>query len=131
MGRLIARGATTTLERWDTNALRSRDHAFLGTVDDWFYKYLAGIKPAKPGYKEIDIRPYVPTGLNHASASIETPYGLVSSSWTRDTDGQLELEIVIPANTTAQVWVPGANVPVNAGSGMHRYTSQAQTVSGR
>jgi alpha-L-rhamnosidase len=119
----ISRGATTTLERWDPDKTRSRDHAFLGTVDDWFYKYLAGIKPGKPGYKEIEIRPYIPAELGHVAASIDTPYGLVSSSWTRQANGQVDLDVVIPANATAHVWVPGADMPVSAGSGKHHYNS--------
>ena len=130
-GDWIAHGATTTLERWDPDKTRSRDHAFLGTVDDWFYKYLAGIKPSKPGYKEIEIRPYIPLGLGQVAASIETPYGLVSSSWRRLVNGEIELDVVIPANTTAKIWVPGSSLPVQAGSGKHHYIGSAQTGSAR
>jgi alpha-L-rhamnosidase len=116
----LANGATTTWEQWKLQ-VRSRNHAFLGSVDDWFYKYLAGLQPAKPGYKEINIKPFVPEGLRSASASITTPFGLVSSSWTQEPNGIVTLKIAVPPNTVAHVWVPGANSPIHVGSGQHTF----------
>jgi alpha-L-rhamnosidase len=119
-GNWIAHGATTTWEQWATDdSVRSHDHAFLGTVDDWLFKYLAGIQPAAPGYQEINIHPFLPDGLNHVSASIKTPFGLVASSWTRVADDAIELTVEIPPNTTATVWVPGETLPSHVGSGRH------------
>lgn len=116
----IAHGATTTWEQWICDAsLRSRDHAFLGTVDDWFFKYLAGIQPAAPGYRKITIRPWLPKGLRKVSASIQTPLGLVSSSWTVEMNGVVVLTVVVPPNATAEVWVPDDSVPKQIGSGRH------------
>ena len=126
-GYWITKGETAACEQWDYDKLRSHDHAFLGTVDDWFFKYLAGIQPAQPGYKEIAIRPYVPSGLDSASASIDTPLGLVSSSWTRGTGDAVVLKVVIPANATAKVWVPGRTSPVRTGSGSYTYQGVAPT----
>jgi alpha-L-rhamnosidase len=118
----IARGATTAWEKWIYDAsLRSHDHAFLGTVDDWFFKYLAGIQPAAPGYKLINIRPWIPDRLQSVSASIDTPQGLVSSSWKRLVQGTVVLTVVIPPNATANVWVPGEPSPIQVGSGNHTF----------
>jgi hypothetical protein len=51
-GGWIANGATTTWEQWVCDAsLRSRDHAFLGTVDDWVFKYL-GHPASRAGLSE-------------------------------------------------------------------------------
>lgn len=123
----IANGATTTWEQWVCDAsLRSRDHAFLGTVDDWFFKYLAGIQPAAPGYRKITIKPWFPKGLRDASASIQTPLGLVSSSWTVKTKDAVTLTVVIPPNATAEVWVPGDSVPRHIGSGRHVFKGHVQ-----
>lgn len=121
-GYWIAHGGTTTWEQWnDDTSVRSHDHAFLGTVDDWFFKYLAGIQPAAPGYKIINIRPWIPDGLQSASASIDTPQGLVSSSWTHPTKNTFVLTVVIPPNATANVWVPGEQVSFQIGSGSHTF----------
>jgi alpha-L-rhamnosidase len=121
-GYWVSQGVTAACEQWTTGeTLRSWDHAFLGSVDDWFFKYLAGIQPAKPGYKEINIRPFVPEGLQSASASITSPFGLVSSGWTQESNGVVILKVRVPPNTVAHVWVPGASSPVHVGSGQHTF----------
>jgi alpha-L-rhamnosidase len=42
----------------------------------------------------------------------------VSSEWTKNDDGTLKLDVTIPANTSAEVWVPtlgkGASAPGGA-----------------
>jgi alpha-L-rhamnosidase len=58
-----------------------------------------------PGFKQIRIRPFVPDDLQHASASIKTVRGVISSSWKRAKDSFV-LEIEIPVNSTAKVSVP-------------------------
>jgi len=103
----IDNGATTLWEAWETNT-RSRDHAFLGSIEGWFYRDLAGIKPAAPGYARIAIRPHIPAGLDHVSASVRTVHGIVGSRWDQRND-ELRLAVTIPANTTAQVFVPAAS----------------------
>lgn len=120
-------GATTAFESFADDR-SSNNHAFLvGGLDAWFYKHLAGISPAKPGYEEIAIKPFVPSGLTHVSAQVRTVRGIVKSSW-RKKDGALELEVTIPANATASVHVPsgerGQDYAIHAvGSGRHRFTS--------
>lgn len=42
-----ALGATTMWEEWQ-NTSRSHDHAFMGTVDDWLYQRVAGIRRRRP-----------------------------------------------------------------------------------
>jgi alpha-L-rhamnosidase len=101
----IANGATALWEAWEANT-RSRNHAFLGTVDDWFYRYLAGIRLAAVGFSEISIHPYVPTQLAEASASMVTVSGTVSSAWTKSATGSIKLDITVPANAKATVDVP-------------------------
>lgn len=103
----IENGATTLWEAWETNT-RSRDHGFLGSIEGWFYRDLAGIRPAAPGYARIAIRPYVPAGLDHVSASVRTIHGTVASRWERRDDGLL-LVVSIPTNTTAEVFVPASS----------------------
>jgi alpha-L-rhamnosidase len=103
-GYQIGLGATTLWERWE-KVSRSYDHAFEGTIDDWFYRDLAGIKPAAPGYAKIDIEPHVPGGLDRAAATQQTAHGTVSSAWAK-TEHTLHLRATVPANTTATVHVP-------------------------
>jgi alpha-L-rhamnosidase len=85
--------------------MQSQNHAFLGTFDDWLYKYLAGLSASEPGYAAVRIKPFIPTGLSRASASVETPRGELKSQWERR-DGAIELTVTIPGNTPAEVHVP-------------------------
>ena len=105
-GYWVSQGANTSWETWaQLDPIQTLDHAFLGTVNDWLYHDLAGIEPAAPGYARIEIKPAVPSGLDHAAASMDTVRGRVSSSWRRF-GRSLALSVEIPANTTAEVSVP-------------------------
>jgi alpha-L-rhamnosidase len=97
-------GATTMWEEWQASA-RSEDHAFLGTVDDWLYQRVAGIEPAAPAYAKIAIKPYPVGDLTNAAGHVDSPFGQISSSWTRK-DGQFVLHVRVPVGTTAEILVP-------------------------
>lgn len=107
-GYMIENGATSMWEHWSLEA-RSRGHYFLGTVDDWFYHYAAGIKGSETtGYRDITIAPAVTEQLDWAKATTQTPYGPVSVDWKK-TDGVLSLESHVPVGSTAVVKLPAAN----------------------
>jgi alpha-L-rhamnosidase len=96
-GYWVEQGATSSWETWShTGLLQSENHAFLGTFDDWLYRYLAGIQATESGYPTLRIRPAVPAGLSNASATINTPRGKVASAWRRKA-GKLVLTVTIPA----------------------------------
>jgi alpha-L-rhamnosidase len=109
-GYMVEKGATTLWERWggykyfgpDMNSL---NHIMFGSVDEFFYKHLAGIKPASPGYERITIKPHILGDLESATASVETVRGLVSSKWLKD-GNSLTLEVTIPVNTQGEVSIP-------------------------
>jgi len=82
------------------------------------YEYLAGIKsdPRAPGFRHAIIRPYPAGDLSFVKASHKTPYGAIASSWKRD-GGAFTLDVTIPANTTATVWVPARDAAAVTESG--------------
>lgn len=107
-GYMIAEGATTLWERWEKltgPAMNSQNHIMLGSVDDWFYRVLAGLVPASPGGSLVRIRPHVLGDLTFVEGRIETPFGRVSSSWRR-TDESLSLDIEVPVGSAAEVGIP-------------------------
>jgi len=106
-GYQIGMGATTLWERWEylTEGMASFNHHMFDTVDEFFYKYLAGITPMSPGYRKISIRPCILGDLEWVNASIETVRGTVSSRWVKGTDS-LVLEVTIPVNSEAEICVP-------------------------
>ncbi|HLK59432.1 MAG TPA: family 78 glycoside hydrolase catalytic domain [Chthonomonadaceae bacterium] len=103
----IAHGATTLWESWDLDA-RSNDHYMFGTIDEWFYKYLAGIRPGKDGFKEFTIKPYLLGDLTYARAEVDTVRGEVSSSWKKLPNHGVDLEVTVPVNCAATLYVPSA-----------------------
>ena len=113
----ITMGATTIWERWDSikpdstfanPAMNSFDIPQLGSIGDWLYREVAGIDTYidGPGYKHIKIEPHIGNGLTNAQATLETYYGEVSSRW-EEQGTELKLDISIPANTKATVYIPG------------------------
>ena len=117
----LAKGATTPWEQWTYAAgMLTHDHAMFAGVSASLYTQLAGITPASPGYREIDIAPKVPPGLGHVAASIDTVRGTVSSAWTQ-TATTLRLDVRVPANATATVHVPiGDGQLVTAPTGVQK-----------
>jgi alpha-L-rhamnosidase len=111
----INQGATTIWERWNSYSkaegfnpqkMNSLNHYAYGAIGEWMYERIAGIAPLKAGYKVIRIAPQPRQPLNSASASLNTSYGKVSSSWVMIND-RFQLEVTIPPNTSAVVFVPG------------------------
>ncbi|HUC40480.1 MAG TPA: family 78 glycoside hydrolase catalytic domain [Gemmatimonadales bacterium] len=109
----ITRGATTMWERWDgirpdssfeDAGMNSFNHYAFGAVGDWMYRTIGGIQvdPQAPGGKRVGIAPRPGGGLTHASASLETGYGKVASSWKLD-DQRFVLAVSVPPNTMADV----------------------------
>jgi alpha-L-rhamnosidase len=104
----IEKGATTLWETW--TGKDSHSHPMFGSVCAWFFKGLAGINPDpdNPGFKHVIIKPNVVDELDFAKAKYESMYGEISSFWEYN-DGRFNLEVKIPANTTATVYIPGNN----------------------
>jgi len=128
-GYMVSQGATTVWESWGrktVNYAGEDSMTMLAGISRFFYNDIAGIgepdyygpQPVAPGYGHIAIKPHVLGDLKHASASIKTVRGIVSTSWKR-TDNSLTLEVAIPVNSTAKVSVPKIglkNVSVSEGN---------------
>ncbi len=95
----------TVCEFWSLK--QSKNHVMMGSIDAWFFKYIAGIRPdeTKPGYKHFYIQPYLPVNLNEATAQIETCRGNVVSGWERS-GNQLLFNYSIPFNTEVTILLP-------------------------
>ena len=105
----VKNGATTFLENWDLKATRdiSDNHIMFAEVVAWMHKGLGGIYPdeKQPGFKHIILKPYFPKGLNSFKATHDTPYGKITSSWTRK-GNILTYTAIVPPNTTATLQLP-------------------------
>lgn len=105
-GYMIKKGLTTLTESWDTS-LNSYNHFMLGHLMEWLYGDLVGIKPDPAGvaFSKSIIEPHPVLGVTWARASYDSIRGRISCSW-HETDNRFHMEVVIPANTTATVYVP-------------------------
>lgn len=105
--------------------MNSFNHYAYGAIGDWMYRVVAGIdtKQDAPGYKEIVIKPTVDQRLTEASAEYQTYYGKIKSSW-KLSNGKVQLDVEIPANTKATIYVPGGQ-PVEVGSGTYSFTGDS------
>lgn len=111
-GYMVEQGATTIWELWNSDtappeSMNSRNHFALGSVGEWFYGYLAGIKPdiEAPGFKQIIFAPKPVGDLEWANASLKTAYGKAAIKWKINKKG-LKVHLQVPANTTAKFEVP-------------------------
>ena len=111
-GYMVSKGATTIWERWDmdTRDPGMNSEALLiqaGNLDAWFYQCLAGINYdlQQPGFKNVIIHPRLVGDLAWVKAHHDSPYGRIASAWKRE-NGQLTMDITIPVNSTAIVYVP-------------------------
>ena len=87
--------------------MNSYNHYAYGAIGDWMYRTVAGIdtKTEAPGYKEIVIKPTIGGNLQNVGADYETNYGKISSHWKLD-NGNLSLDVEIPTNTKATIYIP-------------------------
>lgn len=121
-GYQLAKGATALTESWQALPNVSNNHLMLGHIMEWFYEGLAGISQAQNsvGYKSIVIRPQLAGDITHATASFQSPYGEIKSAWEK-TGNNFELNVTVPANSSAEIYLPGANKAIEAGSGNYNY----------
>lgn len=136
----VTMGATTIWERWDSmlpdgsinpGEMTSFNHYALGAVADWMQRTVGGLTPSAPGYRRMEIRPRPGGGLTHCQTSHQTPYGLAECAWKIE-DGEVDLNVVIPPNTTALVTLPGSDTPpIEVGSGVWHWSVPYQDPDAR
>ncbi len=110
----VKNGATTMWERWNgwtpeagfgDIGMNSFNHYAFGAVGEYLYGTVGGIRAGSPGYKTIVIRPAFEAGISWAKTSHECVHGRIATSWRRE-GAKATLEVVIPPNTCALVFVP-------------------------
>jgi alpha-L-rhamnosidase len=156
----VDRGATTVWERWDAikpdgsahtgdmdagssdggGSMLSFNHYAYGAMIDWVYRTVAGLGPKEPGYRVVAVAPRPAVGLEHAAASIDTPYGRLAIDWRLEGDAlQATLEVPfgvradldLPVTDASAVTVDGAPALGNIGSGTHVITVTAPAIARR
>ncbi|MQS76787.1 family 78 glycoside hydrolase catalytic domain [Companilactobacillus halodurans] len=115
----VKNGATTLWERWDSytkekgisaEAMNSFNHYSYGSIAQWLYKNLLGIKvdPSK-ATENIIIAPEIDrskqyndqTRITSVDGSFDSVYGLIKVSWFSDGSKLTDLKVTIPVNQSA------------------------------
>ena len=106
----IDQGLTTLPEFWNYTELwnglgRSRNHAMMGHVKEWLCRFVMGITPLSPGYKRLQIRPYLQREIGRVKGSIFTVRGKVRMECVRG-EKELTMKAEIPAGAEADIYLP-------------------------
>jgi len=128
-GYWIEKGASTLWQNWD--GTQSRNHVMFGSIDEWFYKVITGIRPDhdNPGFKNIIIKPEFVDDLDWAKGSYKTWRGTVKSKWVKN--GQsIDLRIEIPVNTSALIYLSALELDQLTESGNPLDESEGVTLIG-
>lgn len=108
--------ANTIWESWEgteaQGGIASLDHYSKGAVCEWLFGDMCGIKVS--GENEFTIAPKAGGKFTFAGCEYQSVYGKVSCGWERQ-NGKTAYKIVIPANTTAKVILPGGEKTLTAG----------------
>jgi alpha-L-rhamnosidase len=111
-GYQLKMGATSLTEKWDAGVgnFGSQNHFMSGQINEWFFTDLVGISPdlTGPGFKSFIIKPTILKGLNWVNGSYKSISGDIQCKWKKSS-GKVILDISVPPNTTATVYLPAKN----------------------
>lgn len=120
----VDQGATTIWERWNSYTLdkgfgdvgmNSFNHYAYGSVQEWMYRYMAGIETDGVAFKNILLQPRVDTRtadelpdgqqrMKWVRASYNSVAGLIESSWSNEEN--FVYECTVPEGSSAKLILP-------------------------
>lgn len=118
----VRMGATTIWERWDSvmpdgtmnpQGMNSLNHYSYGSVVEWMYRYLAGIRPVEEqaGFRFAQLAPLPDGRLSQVSASYDSPVGRFESGWKLEGE-QVQMHFAVPFGAEAKIILPHAEKSV-------------------
>jgi alpha-L-rhamnosidase len=104
-GYMLQQDATTLWEQW--NGYWSWVHSCFTSPDNWLYQGLAGIQAdaSAPGFKNAIIKPDIVGDVTWVKSHYDSNYGRFVSNWQLEGD-RLTMQVTVPSNATATVYVP-------------------------
>ena len=107
----LAMGETSLAESWQSCDYLSHNHCMLGHLYSWLFASVGGIDQTETSvaYKRLRINPQQVGDLHSAQVSLRGPYGLIRTDWN-DTPERYTLTVEIPANSSAEVYLPTLDV---------------------
>lgn len=109
---MLSLGLTTWAEKPEPT--RSDCHAWSAHPNFDLLATVAGIEPAAPGFREVEIRPHLGS-LHELKATLPHPQGEIHVEYERR-GGQLSAEVVLPEKLTGWFYWGGKRVALHGGS---------------
>lgn len=105
---MVESGTTITWEAWDQKYKPNQDwnHAWGAAPANLLPRYVLGVQPIQPGWRQALIRPH-PGTLTSARGKVPTPRGPVLVEWKRDRGFWMLVDL--PQGMTARVELPESN----------------------
>lgn len=115
--RFLRRGETTLNEFWQ-DACRSKCHDMLGTIYEWFYEAVLGLKIESDAYKVWSVKPPLASEFDHVEGEVDCPYGMIRIVYDRerhedDSDDRYEMKVTVPTGTQGIVVLPSESSHVS------------------
>jgi alpha-L-rhamnosidase len=109
-GFFLKSGETTWPEYWKITGEASRIHTCYTGISGYFMKALGGIRPdeAACGMQKFLIKPAIIGDLAWVNTHHDSFYGRIISNWKRE-GYKLTMDVTIPPNTMATVYVPAGD----------------------
>lgn len=129
----IGLGATTIWERWNSVLddgmlsgvmMNSLNHYSFGSIVEYLYRDVAGLKAIEPGFKKTHITPLMNQKLQFMKTSYESVYGTYRVEWEIKKDGNVHVLVEVPFGCSAAVGLPfyeGEVEEVSAGTYEYNY----------
>ena len=106
---MVANGKSTLGENLNQKGYGTGHHPFGAHVGSWLFEYLGGIRTntVYPGFQKFIIAPQFIPEINWVTTETHSLYGQIISSWKRE-NGRINLHVVIPCNTLAEMLLPAS-----------------------
>lgn len=111
----VDQGATTVWESMQAimpdgtrNAVSFVQPAYC-SIGNWMVEGMGGISPLEPGFRRILVKPNFTDRLTYVRTTYNSVQGLIECRWEKN-QGSVKMDVEIPANTRAEVFLPGADI---------------------
>lgn len=111
-------GATTIWERWNSvlddgtisgTDMNSLNHYAYGSVMEYVYRYIAGIRETEPGFTAVRFAPQLNARLQYVNYSYDSISGTYVSNWRIHADGTVTVHFEVPFGCSATAVLPGTD----------------------
>jgi alpha-L-rhamnosidase len=119
-GWMLTSGETALAETWFDSPSDSHIHAMYGHIDEWLYRYVAGIQQqvGSVGWNAVTIAPAFLPELGWMNASFDSPRGLIHVAYSIENFTALSMAVEVPPGVLADVILPLSRSRVKLTPGM-------------